>query len=191
MSTLAQTANEASSRLKDKQAGPAFDLQPGPSVKKEDAAHHMAWVAKAPRQPLVLESVDLGPLGSEDVEIAVEYCGLCHSDLSVWGNDWGISQYPAILGHEAVGRVTAVGPNAKGSAFGQRVGVGWFARSDMLSPVHVGKPSPLPAGAGDAASELLRDVFGDPTVSSRLVFGVAILPFDSPVELESQVEVKL
>ena len=43
----------------------------------------------------------------------------------------------------------------------------------------------------DAASELLRDVFGDPTVSSRLVFGVAILPFDSPVELESQVEVKL
>jgi enamine deaminase RidA (YjgF/YER057c/UK114 family) len=42
----------------------------------------------------------------------------------------------------------------------------------------------------DAASELLRDVFGDQTVSSRLVFGVASLPLGSPVELEVIVEVK-
>jgi hypothetical protein len=42
-----------------------------------------AWVAKAPKQPLVLEAIDLGPLGPEDVEVAVEHCGLCHSDLSV------------------------------------------------------------------------------------------------------------
>src|SRR5262245_34159731 len=62
---------------------------------------------------MVLETVDLGPLGAEDVETAVEHCGVCYSDLSVWNNDWGISQYPAILGHEVVGRVTAVGPNAK------------------------------------------------------------------------------
>src|SRR5215467_8244756 len=43
----------------------------------------------------------------------------------------------------------------------------------------------------DAASELLRDVFGEETVSSRLVFGVASLPFGSPVELEVILEVKL
>jgi len=42
----------------------------------------------------------------------------------------------------------------------------------------------------DAASELLRDVFGDQTVSSRLVFGVASLPLGSPVELEVILEVK-
>ena len=42
----------------------------------------------------------------------------------------------------------------------------------------------------DAASELLRDVFGDRTVSSRLVFGVASLPLGSPVELEVIFEVK-
>ena len=42
----------------------------------------------------------------------------------------------------------------------------------------------------DAASELLRDVFGDGTVSSRLVFGVASLPLGSPVELEVILEVK-
>jgi enamine deaminase RidA (YjgF/YER057c/UK114 family) len=41
----------------------------------------------------------------------------------------------------------------------------------------------------DAASELFRDVFGEGTVSSRLVFGVASLPLGSPVELEVILEV--
>src|SRR5207244_694132 len=74
------------------------------------AMDHRAWVAKAPKQPLVLEAVDLGLIGPEEVEVAVEHCGVCHSDLSVLNNDWGISQYPAILDHEVVGRVTAMGP---------------------------------------------------------------------------------
>jgi uncharacterized zinc-type alcohol dehydrogenase-like protein len=80
---------------------------------------------------MVQESVDLGPLGVEEVEVAVEHCGLCHSDLSVLNNDWGISQYPAILGHEIVGHVAALGPSSKGLKVGQRVGVGWFSGSDM------------------------------------------------------------
>jgi len=82
--------------------------------------NYKAWVAKAAKQPMVLEAVDLGSLAAEDVEVAVEHCGLCHSDLSVLNNDWGISQYPAILGHEIVGRVTAVGPNAKARKVGER-----------------------------------------------------------------------
>jgi uncharacterized zinc-type alcohol dehydrogenase-like protein len=90
-----------------------------------------AWVAKAAKQPMVLEDVDFGPLGAEDVEVAVEHCGLCHSDVSVLNNEWGISQYPAILGHEVVGRVTAIGPNAKRLEIGQRVGVGWNSGSCM------------------------------------------------------------
>src|SRR5690242_8709289 len=95
------------------------------------AKNYQAWAAKAAKQPMVLETIDLGPLGAEDVEVAVEHCGLCHSDLSVLNNDWGISQYPAILGHEVTGRITAMGPNAKGLKVGQRVGVGWFSSSDM------------------------------------------------------------
>src|SRR5499425_1054300 len=90
-----------------------------------------AWVAHGPRQSMTLETIDLGPLGQEDVEVAVEHCGLCHSDLSVLNNEWGISQYPAILGHEVVGRITAVGPSTKGAKVGQRVGVGWFSGSCM------------------------------------------------------------
>ena len=92
---------------------------------------YQAWVAKAAKQPMKLEVVDLGPLGAEDVEVAVEYCGLCHSDLSVLNNDWGFSQYPAVLGHEVIGRVASVGSNAKGLKIGQRVGVGWSSGSCM------------------------------------------------------------
>jgi uncharacterized zinc-type alcohol dehydrogenase-like protein len=92
---------------------------------------YKAWVANGAKQPLTLESVDLGPLGDEDVEVAVENCGLCHSDLSILNNDFGISQYPAILGHEVIGRITAVGPNTKGLKVGQRVGIGWNAASCM------------------------------------------------------------
>ena len=62
-----------------------------------EARNYQAWVAKGAKQPMVLETVDLGPLGAEDVEVAVEHCGLCHSDLSVLNNDWGFSRYPAIL----------------------------------------------------------------------------------------------
>jgi alcohol/geraniol dehydrogenase (NADP+) len=108
---------------------PASKSRPKPSASA--SAANKAWVAKAAKQPLVLETVDLGPFEPEHVEIAVEHCGLCHSDLSVLNNDWGISQYPAILGHEVVGRITAMGPGAKGLTVGQRVGVGWNSASCM------------------------------------------------------------
>src|ERR1700719_1964921 len=90
-----------------------------------------AWVAAAAKQKLGRQKLDLGPLGAEDVEVRVEHCGLCHSDVSVLNNEWGISQFPALLGHEAVGRVIEVGSAAKGLKVGQRVGIGWTASSCM------------------------------------------------------------
>ena len=93
--------------------------------------NYKAWVTKAAKQPMVLETLDPGALGGEEVEVVVEHCGLCHSDLSVFNNEWGVSQFPAVLGHEVIGRVTALGPNTKARRIGQRVGVGWFSGSDM------------------------------------------------------------
>jgi alcohol/geraniol dehydrogenase (NADP+) len=90
-----------------------------------------AWVAPAAHQKLIRQSIDLGPLADEDVEIEVDHCGLCHSDLSVLNDDWHSTSYPAVLGHEAIGRIVAVGPAAKGLQVGQRVGVGWNAGSCM------------------------------------------------------------
>jgi uncharacterized zinc-type alcohol dehydrogenase-like protein len=74
---------------------------------------------------------DPGPLGDDQVEIKVEYCGLCHSDLSMLDNDWGFTQYPFVPGHEIVGTVEALGAHVHGITVGQRVGVGWFAGSCM------------------------------------------------------------
>src|SRR3954451_1088006 len=101
------------------------------STEAEASTSYEAWVAIAAKRPMVRETIDVGPLGDEDVEVAVEHCGLCHSDLSVLNNEWGISQFPATLGHEVVGRVTAAGAAVKGIAIGQRVGVGWSSGSDM------------------------------------------------------------
>ncbi|QDT02274.1 Aldehyde reductase Ahr [Rubripirellula lacrimiformis] len=90
-----------------------------------------AWVATEAGSPFTKQSLSREPLGPEEVEIAVEHCGVCHSDLSMWENEWGMSSYPAVLGHEAIGRVTALGPQAKGLTVGQRVGVGWTSDSCM------------------------------------------------------------
>ena len=131
MSTTTQTRDEPAGGLMQKQPTYPSAIQSGPSVRIAESMNYKAWVAKAAKQPMALETVDPGPLGAEEVEVAVEYCGLCHSDISVLNNDWGISQYPAILGHEVIGRVTAMGPNAKGLKVGQRVGVGWDSGSCM------------------------------------------------------------
>ncbi len=129
MTTSTSNRDDPASELKQKPSAPASAAQSVRSFGTGAAKSYQAWVAKAAKQPMVLETVDLGPLGAEDVEVAVEHCGLCHSDLSVLNNDWGISQYPAILGHEVIGRITAIGPNTKGLTVGQRVGVGWFSGS--------------------------------------------------------------
>jgi uncharacterized zinc-type alcohol dehydrogenase-like protein len=72
---------------------------------------------------------DPGTLGPHDVEIAITHCGICHSDLHLIANDWGISQYPFIPGHEIVGSVAATGAEVKSLQVGQRVGLGWQSNS--------------------------------------------------------------
>jgi alcohol/geraniol dehydrogenase (NADP+) len=90
-----------------------------------------AWAAPAAGAALELISFDAGALGAEDVEIAVDHCGICHSDLSMRNNEWGMTRYPFVPGHEAIGRIVAMGPQAKGLRIGQRVGLGWYAGSCM------------------------------------------------------------
>jgi alcohol/geraniol dehydrogenase (NADP+) len=92
---------------------------------------YAGWVAHAARQPMRREILDLGSLDAEDVEVAVDYCGLCHSDLSVLNDAWGNAQFPAVLGHEITGTITAIGSATKGLAVGQRVGIGWMSGSCM------------------------------------------------------------
>ena len=72
---------------------------------------------------------DPGELGVQEVEIGITHCGICHSDLHLISNDWGISQYPFIPGHEIIGTITAVGPQVRSLEVGQRVGLGWQSNS--------------------------------------------------------------
>jgi uncharacterized zinc-type alcohol dehydrogenase-like protein len=72
---------------------------------------------------------DPGKLGPQEVEIAITHCGVCHSDLHLISNDWGISQYPFIPGHEIVGAVAAVGGDVSMHKVGDRVGLGWQSNS--------------------------------------------------------------
>ena len=89
------------------------------------------WAAMVPGGALQQHSYDPGPLGAEEVEVAVEYCGICHSDQSMIDNEWGMSRYPFIPGHEVVGTVVRLGDQARGLELGQRVGIGWYKGSCM------------------------------------------------------------
>jgi alcohol dehydrogenase len=67
--------------------------------------------------------------GAGQVRVAVEACGVCHTD-AVLVNGWlPGSSFPLVPGHEIAGRVDALGEGVAGWRVGQRVGVGWFGGS--------------------------------------------------------------
>lgn len=106
------------------------------------------WAVRAPKDKLEPYEYEPGELGPEEVEIAVEHCGICHSDLSIINNEWGISSYPVVPGHEVIGSITAMGPLAKGLKIGQKVGVGWMAGSCMhCNPCIGGDQNLCPTGS--------------------------------------------
>lgn len=74
------------------------------------------------------------PLGPQEVEIDVEYCGICHSDLSMLDNEWGLSQYPLVPGHEIVGTVAATGSAVTHLKPGDKAGIGWHSGYCMTCP---------------------------------------------------------
>lgn len=86
-----------------------------------------AFAAFEPQGQLKPFEYDPGPLKPDEVEIDVQYCGLCHSDLSVIDNEWGITQYPVVPGHEVVGTIAEIGAGVKNLTIGQTVGLGWHA----------------------------------------------------------------
>lgn len=86
-----------------------------------------AYAATEPGVRLEPFTYELGALGDHDVDIAVESCGICHSDLSMLSNEWGMTQYPFVPGHEIIGTVRAAGAHVSNLRKGDRVGVGWHA----------------------------------------------------------------
>jgi len=88
-----------------------------------------AYVFEKQGAELVRKEVDQVPLGANDVEVDITVVSLCHTDLSLGLNDWKVSQYPLVAGHEAVGIVSKVGSEVKSHKVGDRVAIGWMRSS--------------------------------------------------------------
>jgi uncharacterized zinc-type alcohol dehydrogenase-like protein len=87
---------------------------------------YAAQDATAPLTPWTINRRDPKP---HDVQIEIKYCGVCHSDLHFARNDWGMSVYPLVPGHEIVGVVTAVGDHVKKFKVGDLAGIGCLVDS--------------------------------------------------------------
>ena len=90
-----------------------------------------AYAAQEAKGKLTPYSYELGTIGPEDVDIKVAYCGVCHSDISMINNEWGMTEYPLVPGHEIVGEILAVGSAVKNVNVGDIVGMGWVSASCM------------------------------------------------------------
>lgn len=88
-----------------------------------------AYVCKEKGDKLVLEDITLPALTATQVQLDITHCGLCHTDIHMRDNDWGISNYPLVLGHEGVGIVTKLGSSVKNLKTGDRVGITWIRDS--------------------------------------------------------------
>ena len=88
-----------------------------------------AFAAAAVDADLKLIQIDRRAVTPNDVEIEILYCGVCHSDLHTARNDWGGTIYPAVPGHEIVGRITNVGSAVSKFKVGDLAGVGCIVDS--------------------------------------------------------------
>jgi len=87
---------------------------------------YAAQDATSPLAPWTINRRDPKP---HDVQIDIKYCGVCHSDLHFARNDWGMSVYPLVPGHEIVGVVSAVGEHVKKFKVGDLAGIGCLVDS--------------------------------------------------------------
>lgn len=94
-----------------------------------DAVEIHGLAAHAAGAQLVPYRYDPGSIKPNEVEVRISHCGVCHSDIHLIDNDWGISKYPFIPGHEIVGTISAAGSDVKDRKIGDRVGIGWQADS--------------------------------------------------------------
>jgi alcohol dehydrogenase (NADP+) len=88
-----------------------------------------AYSAVSASSPLGATVIERRVPTPTDVQIQIIYCGVCHSDLHFARDEWHFTQYPAVPGHEIVGKVTAVGSGVKKFKVGDTVGVGCLVDS--------------------------------------------------------------
>ena len=112
----------------------ATTVQPGPAGTSDSTARPTtayAWGVEEYDTPLKAMTIERRALRPDDVAIRITHCGICHSDLHMAHNDWGMSRYPMVPGHEIVGIVTGVGSDVTKFKIGDRAAVGCLVDSDQ------------------------------------------------------------
>ena len=99
-----------------------------------------AAVCRAFGQPMAVEELRLAPPREGEVRVRIEAVAVCHSDISLADGGWG-GTLPAVYGHEAAGRVTEVGPGARGLGPGDRVIVTLIRSCGACVPCASGRPA--------------------------------------------------
>lgn len=89
----------------------------------------LAFAAHSSESGLSPWQFDARALRPDDVRIDILYCGVCHTDIHFVENDWGMTMYPVVPGHEIIGRVSATGPEVSQYKIGDIVGVGCLVDS--------------------------------------------------------------
>jgi uncharacterized zinc-type alcohol dehydrogenase-like protein len=92
------------------------------------------YAAQSSSSPLAPFEFERRTPGDRDVQIAIEFCGICHSDIHFARNEWRMAMYPVVPGHEIIGKVVTVGNAVTKFKPGQRVGVGCFVNSCRTCP---------------------------------------------------------
>ncbi|MBL7663056.1 NAD(P)-dependent alcohol dehydrogenase [bacterium] len=87
------------------------------------------YAAFNPHEPLGPLEIVRRKVGPADVQFAISYCGVCHSDIHTARNEWAGTTYPVVPGHELVGIVTQVGNQVTRFKVGDAVGVGCLVDS--------------------------------------------------------------
>jgi uncharacterized zinc-type alcohol dehydrogenase-like protein len=144
---------------------------------------------------------DPGPIGSTEVEIDVEYCGICHSDISMIDNDWGRSSYPLVPGHEVIGKVAMVGSNVTTLKPGDVVGLGWHSDYCMtcgtcmagdhnlclsVQPTIVGRHGGFADKVRASAASVVRLPSGIDKASAGPLFCAGVTVFNPLVQFDIQ-----
>jgi len=101
----------------------------GKGTRHRSALNVRAMQLDGPGAPLRMVERLPPVAGPGQLQLTVEACGVCRTDLHIVDGELNQGKYPLVLGHEVVARISALGAGVSGFAVGDRVGVPWLART--------------------------------------------------------------
>lgn len=143
-------------------------------------------------EPLVIEELEIAAPAGREVEVTLDACAICHSDITYAEGKWA-GPLPAVYGHEAAGRITAAGPGVTGFATGDRVIVTLIRSCGSCPSCASGAPaicsdarasSPLTRPDGSAVFQAMHcGAFAEKVVVDQSQ--VALVPGEMPLDVAS------